>query len=265
MAKAYEKTPWRTALTKVKGDDVYIRGYHFLELAEKVDFASAMYLLFKGELPTKGEGRMLNALMVAAMDHGITPSTAIARIVAAAGSPLQACVAAGILSVGDIHAGANQACARIYQEALATGKANGKTIAKVADDLVNERRKAGMRVDGYGHPMHPEGDPRGRWLLKMADKCAVSGEHVALARAVENSLAKAAGRKIGINFDGASAAIMLDMGLDWRLARALMITPRSVGLAAHAWEEMSREKGWRIVANEDEVAYDGPAERKLPK
>ncbi|MFC1995270.1 hypothetical protein ACFLVM_00110 [Chloroflexota bacterium] len=57
MGNTYEKSKWRTAVTKVSGDDIYLRGYHFLELAEKVDFASTLYLLFKGELPTGGPGK----------------------------------------------------------------------------------------------------------------------------------------------------------------------------------------------------------------
>ena len=263
MGSKYEKGKWRTALTEVKGDDVYLRGYHFFELAEKVDFASAMYLLFKGELPTEGQAKVLNALMIAAIDHGIAPSSAVARIVAASGSPLQACVAAGILTIGDIHAGPGEACAHMYQEAMQRGKAQGKTIPQIAEELVQERRQAKKAVDGYGHPMHPEGDPRGPWLLSMADKYGVSGDYVALAKAVEEALAKAAGRHIGINIGGSSGAVISELGIDWRLARAFMITPRSAGIAAHAWEEMTREKGWRIIANEEEVLYDGPPERTL--
>lgn len=263
MGNTYQKNAWRTAITKVQGDDIYFRGYHFLELAEKVDFASAMYLLFKGELPTPGQTKVLNALMVAVMDHGIAPSEAVARVVAASGSPLQACIAAGILTVGDIHGGAGEACARMYQETIQRAKAEGKTILQVAEELVQERRRTKARIDGYGHPMHPAGDPRGPWLLNLADKHGVSGDHVSLARAIEDAIARIVRRRIGINFDGSSAAIISDLGLDWRLARAFLITPRSAGLAAHAWEEMTRERGWRIVADEQEIIYDGPPERKL--
>lgn len=265
MEKEKKNQRWRTAITKVAGDDIYLRGYHFLELGEKVDFASVVYLLFKGELPTEGQAKVINALMVAICDHGIAPSEATTRIVAASGSPLQAAIAAGILTIGDLHGGAGETCARIFQEALQQGKAQGKTVEQIAEDLVTEQRKAGRKVDGYGHPLHPAGDPRGPWLLKVADKWGVSGEHTALARAVEKTLEALLGRKVGINIDGASAAVLSDLGLDWRLARAFVIIPRSAGLAAHAWEEATREKGWRIVAAEDEVAYDGPPERELPK
>ncbi|MDP2953359.1 MAG: citryl-CoA lyase [Chloroflexota bacterium] len=263
MANTYEKTPWRTAIANVKGDDIYLRGYHFLELAEKVDFASVLYLMYKGELPNKGQARMLNALLVTMIDHGIAPSEAVSRVVAASGSPIQAAIAAGILTIGDIHGGAGEACARMYQERLSKGKNQGKSIPQIAEELVAERRKAKQLIEGYGHPMHPSGDPRGPWLLNMADQCGVSGEYAALARAIEGALAKAAGRRIGINIDGGSAAILCDLGLDWRLARPILITARSVGLAAHAWEEMTRERGWRIVAAEDDVLYDGVPERKL--
>ncbi|MFC1995271.1 citrate/2-methylcitrate synthase [Chloroflexota bacterium] len=202
-------------------------------------------------------------LMVVAIDHGIAPSEAVSRIAAASGSRLQACIAAGILTIGDIHTGAGEACACMYHQAIQQGKAQRKPIPQIAKELVQERRQAKTRIDGYGHPMHPSGDPRGPWLLKMSDKCGVSGDHVALARAIEDTLARAVGHRIGINIDGSSAAIISDLGFDWRLARALLITPRSAGLAVHAWEEMTRERGWRIIASEEEVLYDGPQERKL--
>ena len=57
-------------------------------------------------------------------------------------------------------------------------------------------------------------------------------------------------------------ALGLDMGLDWRLLRALAFVPRSAGLSVHALEEMTREAGWRHVPDE-EITYDGPPRRRL--
>jgi citrate synthase len=53
------------------------------------------------------------------------------------------------------------------------------------------------------------------------------------------------------------ASLLLDLGLSWRLARALMFIPRTAGLAAHVVEEWEREPGWRHVRGDD-VYYDGP-------
>ena len=55
------------------------------------------------------------------------------------------------------------------------------------------------------------------------------------------------------------------IGFDWRLGRAFIFVPRAAGLAAHAVEEATRERGWRKIASGDEIDYDGPASRELPQ
>jgi citrate synthase/citryl-CoA lyase len=65
-----------------------------------------------------------------------------------------------------------------------------------------------------------------------------------------------------MNIDGALGCLASDLGIDWRLARALIITPRAVGLAAHAFEEQTREPGWRQITL-DQVEYDGPPVQPL--
>jgi len=91
-----------------------------------------------------------------------------------------------------------------------------------------------------------------------------TGDHSRLAFEVQEELHRAKGRKLPMNQDGALGALGLDMGLDWRLLRALAFVPRSAGLSVHALEEMTRESGWRHVPDE-EITYDGPARRPLGK
>ena len=67
----------------------------------------------------------------------------------------------------------------------------------------------------------------------------------------------AVGRRIGANIDGASAAILLDLGLKLDVARVLIVTPRTVGLAAHYLEEVEQGNTWRHVPV-NQVAYTGP-------
>ena len=53
------------------------------------------------------------------------------------------------------------------------------------------------------------------------------------------------------------------MGIAWQYGKAFFIIPRVVGLAAHAVEEVMRERPFRAVDMKD-VTYDGPPERELP-
>src|SRR5258705_7733867 len=91
---------WDTALTSIAPNAILIRGYPLDELMGRISFAEAVYLLLMGELPTTAIGRMLNAVLISSLDHGVTPpSTLAARNVATSGAPLKDAVAAGLLPV----------------------------------------------------------------------------------------------------------------------------------------------------------------------
>src|SRR5204863_49127 len=71
---------WRSALTEISPNKILIRGYPLDEMMGRLGFAEAVYLLLMGELPTPAIGRMLNAVLVSSVDHGVTPpSTAPSR------------------------------------------------------------------------------------------------------------------------------------------------------------------------------------------
>ena len=80
---------------------------------------------------------------------------------------------------------------------------------------------------------------------------------------VEQELEKVMERKLPINVDGAIAAIISDMGFDWRLGKAFFVLGRVAGLTAQVYEEQTQEKPMRKMANVD-CEYIGPQERKLP-
>jgi len=63
-----------------------------------------------------------------------------------------------------------------------------------------------------------------------------------------------------LNVDGAIAAIISDMGFDWRIGKGFFIVSRTPGLVAHAYEQLYYDKPYK-AARWDEVVYTGPAER----
>jgi citrate synthase len=62
--------------------------------------------------------------------------------------------------------------------------------------------------------------------------------------------------------DGAIAALLLEMGLDWRVGKALFLISRAAGLSAHYLEQVTQEPPFK-VAHPSEIAYDGPLPRDL--
>src|SRR6187402_299965 len=137
--RARPRTPderWQSSLTHVAPNTILVRGYPLDEMMGRLSFADAVYLLLMGELPTPAIGRMLNAVLVSSLDHGVTPpSTLAARNVATSGAPLKDCVAAGILAFGPHHGGDIESCMRFLDAGLMLVRA-GKSVPEAAEAIV---------------------------------------------------------------------------------------------------------------------------------
>src|ERR1700687_6037586 len=151
--RAQPRTPaerWQTALAFTAPNKVLIRGYPLDEMMGRLSFADACYLLLMGELPTPAIGRMLNAVLVSSLDHGVTPpSTLAARNVATSGAPLKDCVAAGILAFGPEHGGDIESCMRFLDSGLALVRA-GASLQEAAETIVAECAKQLQVPPGFG-------------------------------------------------------------------------------------------------------------------
>ena len=257
---------WRTALTAIEPNKILIRGYPLDEMMGRLGFAEAVYLLLMGELPTRAIGRMLNAVLVSSIDHGVTPpSTLAARNVATSGAPLKDCVAAGILAFGPHHGGDIESCMRFLDSGL-TQVRGGKTIQQAADAIVHDCVVKQHEVPpGFGHRYHTR-DPRAARLFQMAMELELEGEHVRLIRAAERALdayRERFDRPLPVNVDGAIAAISADLGFAYELGNAIFLISRLPGLIAHAHEERTRQQPMRQIDPKD-ADYDGAGERRLP-
>lgn len=254
---------WTTKITKVEPNHLVTRGYRQEDLIGNIPFSHVVYLLLKGELPSKEHGQMMDAVLTACIDHGVTPPSSMAsRVVASGGVPLPTAVAAGILSIGDAHGGAIEKGAKFLQEGIARMKEEGKSINEMAKILVTESREQKKRVLGFGHRVHTS-DPRTKRLFSLAEELKIAGDHIALSKAIEKELEVQTDKKLPINVDGAIAAISSDMGFDWRLGKAFFLLGRVAGLTAHVYEEQTEQKPMRKMFTV-ESEYDGPKERDLP-
>jgi len=248
----------KTAITKIEPGSIRIKGYNIVELMEKKSFAEVVFLLLKGELPSPTEAKMMEAILVSSVDHGVTPPSSLAtRVVASGGNPLNAAIAGGILTIGDSHGGAMEKCAKILQE----WAAKGDNIEEIADELLDHIKSTKLRMPGFGHRLHKT-DPRTVKMFEIADKNNFTGKHIQLAKALENRLVTGSGKKLPINVDGAIGAVMSDMGFDYRVGKGFFIISRCAGLIAHAYEELTRYKPMRKLGLTN-YEYDGPGEREI--
>jgi citrate synthase len=128
--------------------------------------------------------------------------------------------------------------------------AGGVPAGAAAAAVIEAWRERGVRYfPGFGHRFHTL-DPRCGPLLALVDDAVtagvVAGDHARAARAVEAALNQRRGKPVPMNIDGATAVIYAELGFAAPLARGLFVLSRSVGILAHAWEEMGqgrRNKG----------------------
>ena len=249
----------KTGISEIQPGRIRIRGYDIVDLMGNKSFAEVTYLILRGELPSPTEARMMDAILTSSVDHGVTPPSSLAaRTVMSGGNPLNAAVAGGILTIGDVHGGAIEQCARILQEWAARPGSSEDLARELLDHLSEHKR----RMPGFGHRLHRT-DPRTVRLFQMAEELDFRGKHQDLASALEMEFDHR-GRSLPINVDGAIGAIISDMGFDWRLGKGFFVISRCVGLVAQAYEELTREKPMRSLGFSD-YEYDGPAARDLKK
>jgi len=261
---------WSTSIIDMKPGSIRIRGYAIEELIGHIGFAEMIYLMTRGELPSPAAAKLLEAALVAAVDHGPqAPSIAAARMAMTCGVGINNAMASAINMLGDVHGGAGEQCVALLNAIAARleGDATERRIVEAVEAELVEQSLG--HVPGFGHRFHPI-DPRAPRLLALVDAAAangsVGGRFAAIGRALEDALAARKGRRIPMNIDGATAVVYAELGFAPPLCRGLFVLSRSVGALAHAWEEVQsgqRNKGpipRHLLWN-----YTGPPARSLPK
>jgi len=255
---------WKTAISKVEPNKIVVRGYNLMDLIDKYSYAGLTYLLWRGELPSNEQSRMMDALLSVCLEHSLnSPSVDAVRFVASCGVPLQSAVSAGVSAIGDWHGGTIEQAAKFLQDGVKSARGEGRSLQSIAETMLGEYSQRGEKLPGYGHPTHTA-DPRTKKLLEVANETKMRGAHVDLAQLIESLTEKYFRRHLILNVDGCIASIISDMGFDWRIGKGFFIVSRTPGLIAHAYEQSYFDKPYK-AAGWDEIVYTGPSERKPPK
>jgi citrate synthase len=237
---------WGTSVSRMEPGVVELRGHPVQDLIGNIGLTSMIWLMLRGEMPAPAQTALLEAALVAGVDHGPqAPSIAVARMAATCGIGLNNAMASAVNTLGDSHGGAGEQCVELLGEVLAA-EAAGVDIETAAERVIASRPRY---LPGYGHRFHPV-DPRRDPLLSLVDAAVadgvVTGDHLRAGRAVETVLNRERSRPVPMNIDGATAIIYAELGFAAPLARGLFVLSRSVGILAHAWEETQqgrRNKG----------------------
>jgi len=271
------KTPedwWSTSIIDMKPGMIRLRGYAIEDLIGRIGFAEMVYLMTRGELPHPDAAKLLEAALVAAVDHGPqAPSIAAARMAVTCGVGINNAMASAINMLGDVHGGAGEQSVALYNaiaERLGAAAIATSRLTEAVTLEINALAQHGVRhVPGFGHRFHPV-DPRAPRLLELVDVAAkagvVSGRYAAIGRAIEARLAEQHGRAIPMNIDGATGVVYAELGFPPALCRGLFVLSRSVGALAHAFEEMqSGERNKGPIPRHLTWSYTGPPPRDVPE
>jgi citrate synthase len=236
---------WGTAVSRIEPGVIELRGRPVQELIGSAGLVSVIWLMLRGSPPSPAQEALLEAALVASVDHGPqAPSIAAARMAATCGVGLNTAVATGVGMLGDVHGGAGEQFVQLLLDVREAALAPGATLDAAARQVLATWRARNRYVPGFGHRFHPV-DPRRGPLLALVEDAVrddvVGGDYLRAALAVEDLL-----RPVPMNIDGATAVIYAELGFAPPLARGLFVLSRAVGILAHAWEESQqgrRNKG----------------------
>jgi citrate synthase len=231
---------WETAISDVQPGSIVLRGRPVESLIGTLSYAGVVGLLLTGRMLSDGEAHLLEAALVAGVDHGVrAPSVAAARMAATCGVTMNSALATGLNLLGDHHGGAGERCMELLR-----GLVDGEGTAgldELATSVVERELAAGRNLPGFGHQLH-ELDPRRAPLVSLTERAVTAGEvegrHLTAALALEAALAAARGQPIPLNVDGATAAIYCELKFPPAAAKGLFCLSRGAGILAHTVEEL---------------------------
>lgn len=225
-------------ISTVEGSRIYVRGRDLVDdLMGKISFTEMIHLTITGEMPNAAEKRVLDAVLVALVDHGVTSSSLAARMTyRASPDAVQGAIAAGLLNAGGRVLGSMEGCGRVLSE-WTPDSDDAREIADAAGRAIKDARANGSRIPGLGHNLHEDGDFRAVKLFEVAEEVGLRGRYVAMLEQLAAEASRLAGKQLPINVTGAIAAVLLEIGIDWRILRGFGLMSRVVGLVAHVGEE----------------------------
>ncbi|MBR7834630.1 hypothetical protein KDL01_15255, partial [Actinospica durhamensis] len=145
---------WATSVSRIEPNVVELRGHPVQDLIGTTGLASMIWLMLRGQLPTARQAHLLEAAMVAGVDHGPqAPSIAIARMAATCGVELNNAVASAVNVLGDSHGGAGQECVELLNDVCAL-TARGDDVLSAAATTVAAWRQRTRYLPGFGHRFH---------------------------------------------------------------------------------------------------------------
>jgi len=217
------------------------------DLIGKKTFTEVMIMQILGREARPVDLRIVDAVLVTLMEHGMTPSAIATRLIyMSAPENLQGAVASGLMAVGSRFVGTMENCSRLLDRIrqAADGEAEALAIAR-------EFRESRQALPGFGHHLHKPDDPRSIKLLALAEaEPDLPGDSLKALRLLASAIDATYGKHITINATGAVAALLSEIGVPTDLMRGFAVISRAAGLVSHVAEEQQSPSGryiWETI------------------
>lgn len=240
-----------TALCRHTLTSIHYREKNLVEelLQGDADFVKVMSEHILARELSAAENRIVNAILIAIMEHGLTPSAIATReIYMSAPENLQGAVAAGLMGVGSQFVGTIENNAVLLTGLVALADENARR--EKAREIIAEHRASKTLLPGFGHHLHKPDDPRAQRLIEMGREAGFKGGYLDSLECLSEEIDAAFAKHVPVNATGVIAALMGEMNVPVKLMRGFAVISRAAGLVAHIAEEQQRPSGrhiWDLV------------------
>ena len=225
-----------------------IASYH----EESCDELDSQYLVASSLLPNSASKDQLEALddmLILYAEHGFNASTFATRVTASTRADLTGAIVSGIATLkGELHGGANERAVELI---------NSFDSVEEAIDGVKQLLENKKKIMGFGHGVYKVQDPRSpivkSWVEKLA-QTESSKNRFEIAKKIDQIMDEE--KNLFPNVDFYGGLLLAELGFKVDLFTPIFVAGRSIGWAAHYFEQREQDILIRPAAK-----YIGPSER----
>ena len=225
-----------------------IASYH----EESCDELDSQYLVASSLLPNSSSKDQLEALddmLILYAEHGFNASTFATRVTASTRADLTGAIVSGIATLkGELHGGANERAVELI---------NSFDSVEEAIDGVKQLLENKKKIMGFGHGVYKVQDPRSPIVKSWVEKLAhteFSLNRFEIAKKIDQIMDEE--KNLFPNVDFYGGLLLAELGFEVDLFTPIFVAGRSIGWAAHYFEQREQDILIRPAAK-----YIGPSER----
>lgn len=250
---------WTSPVSTVENGEIIVRGYSIQEVMKHLSFHDSIFLVLRGELPSKEQSEVFRACLSSILDYAMGPAPFAGRVVASGNPQLGPAMAAGILAQGQ-YAVSPQDAGEFLNNALIVLEEVKQDIPRAALAVVTDYRSKKMRIPGLGHPTNLGVDPRAYTIGEILKENGLWGASARLLEDIQKVWNRETGKNLVINVDGMLAVALTELGFEPCEMGGVAAMSMLPGIIANAVHELKNGVPIRQIS---ELTYTGPAKRYL--